>query len=66
MCRLKLIYEECISAFGADYIQLPDRNKSTVINIMNILRYYCHSKGENKVSCPIILKLMKFHILSRR
>jgi len=45
--RLKLIYEESVSAFAAGCTQLSDLTKSIVIKIMNILRYYCHSKGEN-------------------
>jgi hypothetical protein len=39
MFRLKLIYEESISAFGAVCIQFSARNKSIAIKIINILRY---------------------------
>ena len=46
ICRLKLIYAESISVFGAGSVQLSVRNKSMVINIINILRDCCHSEGE--------------------
>ena len=63
MCRLKFIYEESVSVCGAGCIQLLARNKGTKLWIYSGTTVI---QSEKKVSSPIFLKLMEFHISSRQ